>query len=87
MLFNKLLLGENVNALKLTVTRDLVDSGERKIVEEINLAKYSDYEVFTLSEVVGKLQKNLDDAAFLRVHLIKNLTYKDSVLRQVKNIE
>lgn len=53
MLFNKLLHGYHVNALKITVTRDIVDCGDRKIVEEVMLKKFSDYEMFSLKEVVG----------------------------------
>ena len=69
------------------MTRDLVDSGERKIVEEVMLSKYSDYEVFSFSECVTQLQRNLDDDVFMRLHLINNLVYKDSVTRNVKYLD
>ena len=79
VLFNQALLGRHLNAMKFTVTRDTVDCGERKIVEEITLSKYKDLEEFSFREVVDKLRANVD--CFLRIHLISNLLYKDSVTR------
>ena len=65
--------------MKFTVTRDRVDAGERKIVEEVTLSKYKDLEEFSFREVIDKLRANVD--CFMRVHLITNLLYKDSVTR------
>ena len=63
--------------MKITVTRDITDSGERNIVEEINLKKYADFEAFTLSQVVQALRDNLNDDIVLRVHLINNIIYRN----------
>lgn len=42
-------MGGNISNLKITITQDRVDSGIRKIVEEVMLDKYYDYELFTLN--------------------------------------
>ena len=65
----------------------IVDCGDRKIVEEVMLTKYSDYEMFSLKETVNQLKKNLDEAVFLRIHIINNIVYKDSVQKNVKYLD
>lgn len=79
VLFNQGLLGRHINAMKFTVSRDKVDCGERKIVEEVTLSKYKDLEEFSFREVIDKLRANIN--CFMRVHFITNLLYKDSVTK------
>lgn len=63
--------------MKITITQDKVDCGDRKIVEEIQLRKYDDFEQFSFSECVKKLRGNLDDGISLRVHLINDFQFVD----------
>jgi hypothetical protein len=43
-IFNGLLIGSGISNSKITITHDKVDSGRRKIVEEISLGKFRDLE-------------------------------------------
>ena len=47
-----------------------MDCGDRKIVEEIHLRKYDDFEQFSFSDCVKKLRGNLDDG--ISLNNIKN---------------
>ena len=76
-LFNGQIYGRNITTMKITISQDRVDSGRRKIVEEIVLDKFNDYEVFSLSQVVNKLREKLEKDIYLRVHLINNISYED----------
>ena len=68
-------MGSRISTMKITITQDVVDSGTRKIVEDIQVKKYSDYEVFSFSQVIKQMRRKLDPEVFLRVHMIYNLTY------------
>lgn len=41
------MVGNQISAQKITITQDEIDSGVRKIVEEVQLDKYNDFEIFT----------------------------------------
>lgn len=57
----------------------------RKIVEEVQLDKYNDFEMFSFQDVVKKLRKNLDsEEVVLRVHLITNLCYDKRVYSETE---
>ena len=45
-------MGDTISSVKITITQDTVDCGTRKIVEEINLKKYNDFEQFKFSDFV-----------------------------------
>lgn len=63
--------------MKITISSDKVDSGRRKVVEEIILDKFNDFEMFSLSQLVNKLREKLEKDIYLRVHFINNLSYED----------
>ena len=50
--FNSASMGARISTMKITITQDVVDSGTRKIVEDIQVKKYSDYEVFSFGDVI-----------------------------------
>lgn len=77
---NKGMVGNQISSQKITITQDEIDSGVRKIVEEVQLDKYNDFEIFTFQDVVKKLRKNLDsEDVVLRIHQITNITYDSRV--------
>ena len=45
---NKGMAGCHITAQKITITQDDIDCGARKIVEEVQLDKYNDFEIFSL---------------------------------------
>lgn len=88
--FNKAILGTHCENIKYTITQDTVDCGLRKIVEEIKLCKYNDYEVFTFSQFIKEMRKKLEDDIFLRVHIVNNYTFdRENTLtvEQIQDIE
>ena len=48
-MFNGLLIGSGISNSKIIITYDKVDSGRRKIVEEIQIGKFRDLEQFSSS--------------------------------------
>lgn len=44
---NKGMIGNLITAQKITITQDEIDCGKRKIVEEVTLDKYNDFEMFS----------------------------------------
>lgn len=74
-MFNGVMMGGGLMNLKVTVTQDLVDCGLRKVVEEVAVDKYHDYEAFTFSQVVQQLRAKLDSEVYLRIHLISCFTF------------
>lgn len=58
--------------MKITITQDKVDCGDRKITEEIHLRKYDDFEQFSFTDCIKKLRGNLDEEVNLRIHLIND---------------
>ena len=74
--------------MKITITQDTVDCGTRKIVEEVKLDKYNDFECFTFSSFVKQLREKLDKDVYLRIHLINNFTFdKESTLTEEERME
>ena len=65
--------------MKITITQDKVDCGHRKIIEEIMLDKYSDFECFSFKQIVQKLRESLEPDVFLRIHVINNFTYDEDI--------
>ena len=63
--------------MKITITQDKVDCGHRKIIEEIMLDKYSDFESFSFKNVVNKMRDSLEKDIFLRIHVINNFTFDE----------
>lgn len=53
---NKGMAGSHITAQKITITQDDIDCGVRKIVEEVQLDKYNDFEIFSLQDVIKKLR-------------------------------
>ena len=76
---NKGMIGNLITAQKITITQDEIDCGKRKIVEEVSLDKYNDFEMFSLQDVIKKLRSNLDsEEVVLRVHQITSLCYDNN---------
>ena len=44
------MLSYKITSMKITVTQNKVDCGDRKIVEEVHLRKYGDFEQFSFSD-------------------------------------
>ena len=59
-MYNGVMMGSGLMNMKITISRDRVDCGMRKSVEEIILDKYKDYEVFTFGQVVHLLREKLE---------------------------
>ena len=73
--FNGVVMGSALTNLKISISQDMVDSGQRKIVEEIVLQKFRDFECFSLSQFVSKMRENLDPDIFLRIHFVNSITF------------
>ena len=72
-------MGNRITNIKITVTQDEVDSGSRRIVEEVQLNKYHDFEQFSFQNIVDKMRQKLDPEIFLRIHVINNFTFDDEI--------
>ena len=81
--FNGALLGNRVTCMRITITQDKVDCGHRKIIEEVMLDKYKDFEQFSFKQVVSKLRDSLEKDVFLRIHLINNFTFDEDYFETV----
>lgn len=77
--FNGAHIGNRITNMKITVTGDEVDCGSRKIIEEVTLSKYNDFEQFSFSNVVEKLREKLEPEVYLRIHVINNFTFDDDL--------
>jgi len=69
------MMGSDLTNLRITISQDHTDCGNRKICEEIIVDKYNDYEVFSFSQLVYALRQKLDPEIFLRIHMIQSYSY------------
>lgn len=79
-------MGSHLLNMKVTITHDRIDCGTRKIIEEVNLDKYYDFELFSLSQVVENMRHKLESEVYLRIHLICNFTF-DKVIEITHSIK